>query len=74
MFLRRGLLIFSLLFLLSQVSIAQAVPPPIPPPPPPGLPINQGQLFLMIVGVLYGVFLVRKTLKSEKSLINPERK
>lgn len=66
MFLKRGLLVFSLLLLLPEVIMAQAVPPPIPPPPPPGLPINQGQIFLMAVGLLYGIFFMRKTLKKQK--------
>jgi hypothetical protein len=30
------------------------------PPPPPGLPINEAIVYLLIVGVVYGVYLLRK--------------
>jgi hypothetical protein len=66
MFLKKSFLVCSMLLLLPEVLIAQAVPPPIPPPPPPGLPIDQGLFFLMAIGLLYGFFLMRKTLKNKR--------
>lgn len=63
MFLKRGVLVCSFLLLLTEAVMGQAVPPPIPPPPPPGLPINEGQIFLLIVGLVYGVYLKTKTLR-----------
>ncbi|WP_157663337.1 hypothetical protein [Polaribacter sp. SA4-12] len=38
----------------------QIFPPPAPPPPPPGLPIDTCLVFLMIIGVFYGVLKNRK--------------
>lgn len=31
-----------------------------PPPPPPGLPINETIIFLLLVGVVYGIYILRK--------------
>jgi len=37
--------------------------PPVPPPPPPqpGLPIDGGLLILLLVGVLFGVYIIYKS-------------
>ena len=53
-----------LLFFLSMVTTVSAAPgdppPPTPPPPPPGLPIDNGLIFLIVIGLLYGLYKVRK--------------
>lgn len=48
-----------------NVYLGQSVPPPAPPPPPPGLPIEDGIIALMTVGVLYGVILLMKSKDKE---------
>ncbi len=46
----------SILFvLISFVCAAQGNPPPPMPPPPPGLPIDGPVLFVLILGLLYGI-------------------
>jgi hypothetical protein len=40
-------------------------PPPPTPPPPVGLPINEGVLFLLAAGLLYGVYFIRKNSKAD---------
>ena len=52
-------LAFIIMLVITYVASGQIVPPPAPPPPPPGLPIDGGVIFLIIVGVLYGVKKVR---------------
>ncbi len=38
------------------VSIVQEPPPPpLAPPPPPGLPVDGLVIFLLVLGVLYGI-------------------
>jgi hypothetical protein len=37
----------------------QLVPPPMPPPPPPGLPIDKGVVALLVIGVIYGVLVLK---------------
>jgi hypothetical protein len=44
-------------FGLASVMIFAGTPPP---PPPPGLPIDGGISFLVITGILYGVFKLRE--------------
>ena len=46
------------------VPIAQEAPPPPMPPPPPGLPIDGLVIFILLIGVLYGIKKKRNTLKS----------
>ncbi|WP_296311383.1 hypothetical protein [Winogradskyella sp. UBA3174] len=41
---------------MSFLSMAQAPPPPPPPPPPPGMPIDNGILILIGVGLIYGIY------------------
>ncbi|WP_397364082.1 PID-CTERM protein-sorting domain-containing protein [Olleya sp. R77988] len=49
-------LLVSVLFLLISIAgVAQVVIPP-PPTPPPGLPIDNGIVALVILGVAYGVY------------------
>ena len=46
----------SILFvLISFVCVAQDTPPPPVPPPPPGLPVDGAVLFVLVIGLLYGV-------------------
>ena len=46
----------SILFvLISFVCAAQDTPPPPMPPPPPGLAIDGPVLFVLILGLLYGI-------------------
>jgi len=40
----------------NAVSLIQEPPPPMPPPPPPGLPIDGAVIFVLILGLLYGVY------------------
>lgn len=37
----------------------QHVPPPTPPPPPPGLPIDKGVVALLVIGVIYGILILK---------------
>lgn len=54
-----------LLSLLSTSAVAQVDNPPPPmPPPPPGLPIDQPVLFVLMLGLLYGI---KKTWELKKS-------
>jgi len=53
------LLSFCLMFICSSV-FAQRTPPPPGPPPNPGLPIDGGLSYLLIAGVLYGAYEIRK--------------
>ena len=53
-----------LISLASTTSFAQEGPPPPMPPPPPGLPIDGPIIFLVLVGIIYGVI---KTLEIKKS-------
>lgn len=48
--------------LLSSLSVfaKKEPPPPQNQPPPPGLPIDGGLSFLLIAGVAYGVYAIRK--------------
>ena len=44
-----------ILILLSPlITMAQGLPPP-PPPPPTGLPIDSGIVYLLLLGVAYGI-------------------
>ncbi len=46
----------SILFvLISFVCAAQDTPPPPAPPPPPGLPVDGAVLFVLAIGILYGI-------------------
>lgn len=46
--------------LFTQLLNAQALPPPPGLPPPVGLPIDGGLSFLIISGVAYGIYELRK--------------
>lgn len=35
--------------------MAQGPPAPAPPPPPPGLPIDSGIVYLLLLGVAFGI-------------------
>lgn len=50
--------------MLSSVSVfaEKDPPPPQNQPPGPGLPIDGGLSYLFIVGVVYGVYAIRKKL------------
>ena len=57
--------VFVLIITLFGVTDAFAVPsPPAPgdkrPPPPPGLPIDDHILFLLIIAILFGIYIIRK--------------
>ncbi len=39
---------------------AQQNPPPPPDPGPPGLPINDNILILLLVGLIYGVYILKR--------------
>ncbi|WP_372744441.1 PID-CTERM protein-sorting domain-containing protein [Lutibacter sp.] len=47
-------------FLCVKTVSAQIVPPPPPPPPPKPLPIDGGLTLLILSGVIYGLFELRK--------------
>ena len=51
------LLIFSV---FSTISAAPGDPPPPTPPPPPGLPIDNGIIYLLILGLIYGFYKLNK--------------
>lgn len=34
-------------------------PPPPTPPPPPGLPIDAGVVFLLLAGLIYGLYVMK---------------
>ena len=56
----------SILFvLISFVCTAQlgGDPPPPMPPPPPGLPVDRAVLFVLILGIIYGIKKRRKLIK-----------
>ncbi|NHN27363.1 hypothetical protein FIA58_016915 [Flavobacterium jejuense] len=49
-----------LLVLLSFQSVFSDSTPPPPPTPPPGLPINNGVVFMIVVGLILGCYALRK--------------
>lgn len=56
---------FVLIIALFGVMEAFAAPsPPAPgakkPPPPPGLPIDDNIVFLLIMAILFGIYIIRK--------------
>ncbi len=53
-------LIYSLIFLALQAS--ENVPPPTNNPPPPGgqLPIDENIWILLVVGILFGIYILYK--------------
>ena len=55
-----SLLLLFFLSMVTTVSAAPGDPPPPTPPPPPGLPIDNGLIFLIVIGLLYGLYKVRK--------------
>jgi len=63
------ILICTVFLLLNIVCYAQDVNPPPPPtglgPTPPGFPIDQNILFLLIMGLIYGVYSIRCLNKKE---------
>ncbi len=50
----RKIVAIILLLLFPLITMAQGPPPP-PPPPPPGLPIDSGIVYLLLLGVAYGI-------------------
>ncbi len=44
-----------LLLLFPLITMAQGPPPPVPPPPPPGLPVDSGIVYLLLLGVAFGI-------------------
>jgi hypothetical protein len=50
----------------SVVSTTQEPPPPMAPPPPPGLPIDGAVIFVLVLGLLYGVYKKRSLLKAKQ--------
>lgn len=57
MYANRKLAVVALIFIWSVEMFAQGPPPP---PPPVGLPIDGGLGFLLVSGLIYGVFKLRK--------------
>jgi len=49
----RKIVAIILLLLFPLITMAQGPPPP--PPPPPGLPIDSGIVYLLLLGVAYGI-------------------
>jgi hypothetical protein len=49
----RKIVTLVLLLLFPLITMAQGPPPP--PPPPPGLPIDSGIVYLLLLGVAYGI-------------------
>jgi hypothetical protein len=54
----RKIVAIVLLLLFPLTTMAQGPPPP-PPPPPPGLPIDSGIVYLLLLGVAYGISKVK---------------
>ena len=52
----RKIVAIVLLLLFPLITIAQGPPPP---PPPPGLPIDSGIVYLLLLGVAYGISKVK---------------
>ena len=48
----RKIVAIILLLLFPLITMAQGPPPP---PPPPGLPIDSGIVYLLLLGVAYGI-------------------
>jgi hypothetical protein len=61
-----NLMILATLVSVSTYAAPPAGGPPPPTPPPPGLPINEGVLYLLAAGLLYGVYFIRKSIKTQK--------
>ena len=53
----RKIVAIVLLLLFPLITIAQGGPPA--PPPPPGLPIDSGIVYLLLLGVAYGISKVK---------------
>ena len=49
----RKIVAIILLLLFPLITMAQGPPPP--PPTPPGLPIDSGIVYLLLLGVAYGI-------------------
>ena len=49
----RKIVAIILLLLFPLITMAQGPPPP--PPPPPGLPIDSGIVYLLLLGVAFGI-------------------
>jgi len=49
----RKIVTLVLLLLFPLITMAQGPPPP--PPPPPGLPIDSGIVYLLLLGVAFGI-------------------
>ena len=49
----RKIVALVLLLLFPLITMAQG--PPAPPPPPPGLPIDSGIVYLLLLGVAFGI-------------------
>ena len=60
-------MILATLVSVSTYAAPPAGGPPPPTPPPPGLPINDGVLYLLAAGLLYGVYFIRKSIKTQKA-------
>jgi hypothetical protein len=52
-----------ILFVFTTVVAATQGPPPPMPPPPPGLPIDGAVIFILFLGILYGIYKKTKPLK-----------
>lgn len=69
--LQNKLKLASILFLLvSFVCAAQETgnPPPPMPPPPPGLPIDGSVTFMLVVGLIFGIYKVLKIYKPKETI------
>jgi len=55
----RKIVAIVLLLLFPLITMAQGPPSPAPPPPPPGLPIDSGIVYLLLLGVAYGISKVK---------------
>ena len=52
----RKIVAIVLLLLFPLITMAQGPPAPAPPPPPPpGLPIDSGIVYLLLLGVAFGI-------------------
>jgi hypothetical protein len=56
-----------ILFVFTSVVSAIQGPPPPAPPPPPGLPIDGAVIFVLILGVLYGIYKKLTSIKTKKT-------
>ena len=59
---KSGIILILMIIMFMDSGFAQIVPPPVPPPPPPGLPVDGYTALLFIVGIIYGIKKIYKSI------------